>query len=217
MGDRDSASDLSKQRGGVAMTVILKEAHDRRLRKVARKHFIIHGLGTLSMVIALMFPWMSRLENDLIRATYDVVKTHLVDLQSRYILLEVLRNKPLTIGQALDVADVVMTQEEVPVSLVLGLIDVESGFNPNAVSDRGAKGLIQVKAINHRSLLSIHDPVVNLTAGLKYLYSMKESYGTWEEALRVYNEGPKNVDNKALDPYVWLVMARSEKYRKGME
>lgn len=75
------------------------------------------------------------------------------------------------------------------------LVSVESGFNPMAVSHRGAKGLAQLMDPTARSLgvTDPFDPEQNLDAGARYLAQMLRRFGDPELALAAYNAGQGNV------------------------
>lgn len=75
----------------------------------------------------------------------------------------------------------------VPVSLALGLIEVESNFDPEAVSPGGDYGLCQ---LNPKYFPSGLTPAENLQAGVGYLGKLLEQYaGDIGAALTAYNAG----------------------------
>lgn len=82
---------------------------------------------------------------------------------------------------------------------------VESGLNPTAGSQAGAKGLWQFMPKTGKNYgLEINsmvdercNPVLATRAAARYLKSMYEQYGDWTLALASYNTGPHNV-NKAI-------------------
>lgn len=86
-------------------------------------------------------------------------------------------------------------------ALVLAVIEVESRFDPFAVSDAGALGLMQVMpatgkvlarelGIDWRGERTLFDPVSNLRIGLAYLEQMRDRFGDLPTALAAYNRGP---------------------------
>lgn len=79
----------------------------------------------------------------------------------------------------------------IPEDLFLRLIQQESGWNPNAVSNKGARGLAQLMpgTAQHMGVNS-HDPVQNLHGGARYLRMMYNQFGDWRLALAAYNAGP---------------------------
>jgi ribosomal protein S13 len=75
----------------------------------------------------------------------------------------------------------------------------ESGMNPNAVSDHGATGLMQVMPGTAKDLgytaEQMKDAANQIDAGAKYLAQMLERYhGDLDKALSAYNAGPGNTD-----------------------
>ncbi|MEM8993213.1 MAG: lytic transglycosylase domain-containing protein [Acidobacteriota bacterium] len=79
--------------------------------------------------------------------------------------------------------------------LVAAVVETESHFNPQAVSHRGAVGLMQVlpstAALEPEALV---EPSLNLEHGARYLRYLIDRYqGDLELALAAYNAGPANV------------------------
>jgi soluble lytic murein transglycosylase-like protein len=85
--------------------------------------------------------------------------------------------------------------------LVLALIEVESAFDPAALSGRGARGLMQLREPTMRRELERHgltfedplDPVSNVQAGVRYLRRLLDAFGREEVALMAYNAGPNRI------------------------
>ena len=81
--------------------------------------------------------------------------------------------------------------------LVEILISVESGFRADAISKRGAVGLMQVLPTTalDMNIANPFDPIENMHAGCRYLsYLLKLYKGDVSLALAAYNAGPGSVD-----------------------
>lgn len=90
-------------------------------------------------------------------------------------------------------------------SLLKAVIHVESYFNPKAVSQKGAMGLMQIMPQNLESL-DINDPFdpwENIMGGARYFKSMLERFrGQLDLALAAYNAGPMAVEKyNDIPPY----------------
>lgn len=85
----------------------------------------------------------------------------------------------------------------VPANLLAAMMNTESGGNPNAVSPKGATGLMQLMP-ETAAELGISDPKnpsENIMGGAKYMAQMLEKYnGDTRLALAAYNAGPGAVD-----------------------
>lgn len=99
---------------------------------------------------------------------------------------------------------------DVPQSIIYAVIKQESGFDPNAESSVGAKGLMQIMPttaewINYYrgsgpKADEIMDPENNIDYGvwlLNYLYGL---YGNWETCYAAYNAGYGTVSRWLRDP-----------------
>ncbi|MDI3532552.1 MAG: hypothetical protein PWR28_897 [Synergistaceae bacterium] len=86
---------------------------------------------------------------------------------------------------------------DVDPNLVRSVIVAESGGDPNAVSPKGALGLMQLMpaTASHLGVDDPFDPMQNLEGGIKYLAQLIDRYdGDVEKALAAYNAGPGAVD-----------------------
>jgi Rod binding domain-containing protein len=84
-----------------------------------------------------------------------------------------------------------------PYNLIKAVIKTESGFNPNAISSKGAVGLMQVmpQTAEEMGIADVSNPVANVFCGSLYLKKMLDrNKGNIELALAAYNSGQGNVD-----------------------
>ncbi len=203
------------------MSVIMRETHEKIIRKIRKRSRVIYGILVLLLLFSVLFQWTGKVGNDLILESYQVVRQHLIDRQSRYILLEILRNKPLTVGQALEVADVVIEESKtsrIPIHFALGVMSLESEFKPSAVSSEGARGLMQIMPTVWKQYISSpdlqgeasrHSPSLNVRVGIRYLGDLWKEHGSWKRVLKEYGGFVKSDPG----PYIRIVMANAEKYR----
>lgn len=90
-------------------------------------------------------------------------------------------------------------------ALVMAVVGVESGFQPQAVSRKGAQGLMQLmpRTAREMGVADPFDPAANLDGGSRYLSSLVERYeGDLTKALAAYNAGIGAVERHGgLPPY----------------
>ena len=91
----------------------------------------------------------------------------------------------------------------VPEKLVISVVHHESNFNPNAISPKGAKGLMQLMDINSEAAqINPFNPEQNLKAGIELLARLLDKYDNVELALAAYNAGEGNVDKyQGIPPF----------------
>lgn len=89
-------------------------------------------------------------------------------------------------------ADHYAALKRVPPALVRAVIETESGFNPRAVSPKGAIGLMQLmpSIVKERGVRDPFDPDENLEAGTGLLADLLREYGgDYAKALAAYHAG----------------------------
>jgi soluble lytic murein transglycosylase-like protein len=89
--------------------------------------------------------------------------------------------------------------------LLKAIIKAESDFDPQAVSKKGAMGLMQIMPQNFK-LLGLDDPfdpTQNINAGARYFKQLYDRFGgKLALSLAAYNAGPSAVDYyKTIPPY----------------
>lgn len=97
-------------------------------------------------------------------------------------------------GPLLEVARAAARRHGVPEDLFARLVQQESGWNPEAISHKGAMGLAQLMPGTAERLgVDPADPAQNLDGGARYLATQHERFGSWRLALAAYNAGPEVV------------------------
>jgi soluble lytic murein transglycosylase-like protein len=89
--------------------------------------------------------------------------------------------------------------------LIASVIHAESNFNPHAVSNKGAQGLMQImpQTAFQLGLRNAFDPKDNVEGGTRYLRELLERYNfDLIKALAAYNAGPRRVEQYGgVPPY----------------
>jgi soluble lytic murein transglycosylase len=109
-------------------------------------------------------------------------------------------------------------------SLLKALIKTESDFNPRAVSNAGAIGLMQIMPANVKALKikNPFDPLENILGGARYLKQLINRFdGKLPLALAAYNAGPNIVERyqrippfKETEDFVEKVMKYYSLFKK---
>ncbi|MCW8925126.1 MAG: lytic transglycosylase domain-containing protein [Xanthomonadales bacterium] len=114
---------------------------------------------------------------------------------------------------------------EVDGALVRAIIHAESAYQPDALSPRGAQGLMQLMPTTQQELqvVDVFDPVDNITGGTRYLAALLDQFDQDVElATAAYNAGPNAVRKHGGVPpyaetreYVRRVKILYRRYRSG--
>jgi len=98
--------------------------------------------------------------------------------------------------------------------LIESVIRVESNYDVDAVSYKGAMGLMQLMPDTARDLgvVCAFEPRSNVLAGTRYLRQLHDRLGSWPRALAGYHAGPRRVESGRIPAithrYVANVMRR---------
>jgi len=139
----------------------------------------------------------------------EKLATKYSDFKIRQEIFNILRLKGISLGQGMDIADVILTQSKelnIPVELCLAVIKKESQFDSNAISIKGAMGLMQLMPatfdIYNKSLKlgltrqAAFDPIINIKIATYYIKdlliehkSAKSEDELWKRVLTAYSGG----------------------------
>jgi hypothetical protein len=213
------------------MTVILKEAHEETIRKIKKRSFKIHVLGICFTFLLSLFLMCGKvilkIEKDLAKESYEVVKDQVIEMKAKLKLLDILRTKPISIGHALEVADVIFEESinrEIPISMVLAIINQESSYRNSVVSEKGARGLMQLmpgiwnKYIDDpklkKEIENSHIPTLNIRAGMAYLGDLTKKEKDWNKVLSIYVSGNKDIATNQV--YIKQVFKKAKEYNEEL-
>lgn len=95
-------------------------------------------------------------------------------------------------------------KSDIDYRLVLAVMKVESNYRNNAVSQKGARGLLQIKpslakhiakdvGIHIEDANCLHEPEKNIKIGVSYLSKLINMFDNITSALHAYNVGPAKV------------------------
>ena len=97
------------------------------------------------------------------------------------------------------------SRHEIDPALVKAIIMAESGYNPNAISKKGAKGLMQLMPSTAEALgvEDVFNPEQNISGGVRYFKQLVNRFdGDVKLALAAYNAGSQKVRHyQGIPPY----------------
>jgi len=169
-----------------------------RVIRVLRLLFLVFGIASLTTIV----PRVANLNAALparVRSG-DHVRWMPEEIAS---LVRVLRAEGAECVEAAELAQIVHSESRalhLDPLYALALIKIESNFRANAVSKRGAIGLLQVRPGVARTSTSratraehLRDPQTNVAVGLRYLRRLERQFADRATALAAYNLGPTSV------------------------
>ncbi len=117
--------------------------------------------------------------------------------------------------------------------LVLAVMKVESNFQNDAISRRGARGLLQIQPALAKHIAKdagvlvkgtscLHEPEKNIKIGVNYLSKLMDMFENINTALHAYNVGPAKVkphqkDDAAAVPQTRFAKKVMSEYRQIVE
>jgi soluble lytic murein transglycosylase-like protein len=104
-----------------------------------------------------------------------------------------------------EVINTISDRHHIDPDFINSVIHAESGFNPRAVSPKGARGLMQLMpgTASKLGVSNSFDPSANVEGGTRYLSELLERYNfDVVKALAAYNAGPGRVEQyRGVPPY----------------
>jgi len=211
--------------------VVLKE----RFVKFRRKWIFRFILVNLVYIIVIAGLSMIIIEEKKAIPTFSDAMQIIEEYRIKDKLYGILRTKGYSLGQGIDIVEAIVRKSEeldLPLALIMAVIDRESEFYPNARSNKGAQGLMQIMPLKWDEYVvklnlevdrrAMTDPFMNITVGcqiLKDLYNqqnrIKDHKVRMVKALTDYNNGEQAV-NPDLN-YAVQVNRKRDEYEKKLQ
>ncbi len=211
--------------------VVLKETSV----KIRRKWILRFLFANLVYIIAIAGLSIIITGEKKTTSSFPHLKEIIEEYRTKDKLYGVLRTKGYSLGQGIDIVEAVVTKSkelDLPLSLIMAVIDQESEFYPNARSNKGAQGLMQimppkwdeyvVKLNLEVDRRAITDPFMNITVGCQILKDFYNQHNDMRDykvrmatALTDYNNG-----ENAPDPnlkYAVEVNRKQDDYEKKLQ
>jgi soluble lytic murein transglycosylase-like protein len=211
--------------------VVLKET----FVKVRRKWTLCFIFANLVYIIAIAGLSFIITEEKHTISSFLNVKQMIEEYRTKDKLYGILRTKGYSLGQGIDIAEAIVRKSkelDLPLALIMAVIDHESEFYPNARSNKGAQGLMQIMPFKWDEYVvklnlevdrrAMTDPVMNITVGchiLKDLYNLhdriRDNKVRMAKALTDYNNG-EEAQNPNLN-YAVQVNHKQDEYEKRLQ
>jgi soluble lytic murein transglycosylase-like protein len=210
--------------------VVPKEA----FAKARRRGIVIFVLTNLVYITAIAGLSMVITEEKKTISSFPRAESILDEYRTKDKLYGILRTKGYSLGQGLDIAEAIVKRSKdlrLPLALIMAVIDQESEFYPNARSDKGAQGLMQIMPFKWDEYVAklnlevdrraMTDPFMNITVGCQILKDFYDGYKHIKDdkvkiakALTDYNNGEKS-SNPNLK-YAVEVSQKQDDYEKKL-
>jgi Transglycosylase SLT domain len=188
----------------VASEISLRAISSRNPKGLALGNKMVYICFTLALVMLAASP-MRAADAELSPSPKSYKTVVKVDPRTgKLVRTQVPLHPPIASSAIPDLVERTSRAHNIDPLLVDSVIRVESNYNPNAISPKGAEGLMQLMPPTARMLgvADSFDPAENIEAGVKYLKYLQDLYKDDRLALAAYNAGPAAVDRfKQVPPY----------------
>ena len=218
--------------------VVLKEAFAKlkdSCVKGRRRGAFLFILVNLAYIIAIASLSMVIIQQKKTISSFSCMEPIVDEYRAKGKLYGILRTKGYSLGQGLDIVEAIVKRSrelDLPLPLIMAVIEQESQFYPNARSSKGAQGLMQIMPAKWDEYVAklnlkvdrraIADPFMNITVGCQILKDLHDGYrdikdeqSRMAKVLTDYNRGPKSKDPKLK--YSARVGRRQDDYQKKLQ
>jgi soluble lytic murein transglycosylase-like protein len=211
--------------------VVLKET----FLKARRRWIFLFILTALVYTIATVGLLMVITEEKRTISSFSHLGLIMDEYRTKDKVYGILRTKGYSLGQGLDIAEAIVKRSKelrLPLALIMAVIDQESEFYPNARSDKGAQGLMQIMPLKwDEYVVKLHmevdrramtDPFMNITIGCQILKDLYDGYRDIRDdkvrmakALTDYNNGEGSTNPNLK--YAVEVSQKHDEYQKKLK
>ena len=175
-----------------------------------KRRALSSGLALLTLFLLLLIPihpFRGESSHQIELLAGDIEGREVYDLLKVYSMLKSQRTD-LSDRSAWVISEAIVEESRrhsIDPALILAVISVESSFRKDAVSSKGARGLMQIRPFVASALArevnldnwegedSLYDPTLNIKLGVFYLSYLKKSFRDLTLALAAYNWGPTRI------------------------
>ncbi len=211
--------------------VVLKENFRKHRRRWVLGFILVNGFYVVAIVgLLIRSPGEEKTFS-----SFSDSRQRLEEYRAKDKVYAILRTKGYSLGQGLDIAEATVRKSRelgLPLALIMAVIHEESEFYPNARSDKGAQGLMQIMPekwdeyvgklnlkVDRRAMT---DPLMNISVGSHILKDLYDRHSHIEDhktrmakVLTDYNNG-ESAGNPNLE-YAVQVGRRKMEYEKKLQ
>jgi len=218
--------------------VVLKETFVKLKEscvKGRRRGVFLFILINLAYIIAIAVLSTVIIDRNKTISSFSCMEPIVDEYRTKDKLYGILRTEGYSLGQGLDIVEAIVKRSKelgLPLALIMAVIHQESQFYPNARSNKGAQGLMQIMPLKWDEYVvklnlnvdrrAIVDPFMNIMVGcqiLKDLYdrhkNIKDEKVRMAKALTDYNNGAKSKDPNLK--YAVEVSQKQDEYQKKLQ